>query len=189
MASISYNFPGVHEKCKVMTWDDGEIPIENLKRGDKIYTDSQKMKTGRFIKVECVIKYTKQNNFFILPKACIRSAQYDRPCIVTQTQVFSLDKYWYTSNDIQTLERTISKNIYSIILVDRTYTPVIEDIPCVGIGQCFIHETLQHRYIHSEDIIHDLKKFPGWTQGFITLENKYFILDDKTRELLKIQYI
>lgn len=135
-------------------------PMSQLLPGDCVATSSNSSAT-----VTCVVKYkmmlpvtqlVELNGMRITPYHPIRlqdGAQWVFPCdIKAPVAVFGCDY------------------VYNLVL-QSGHTIVVNGIECVTLGHGFESDSIvQHAYFGTQRVIDDLKAMPGWSQGYVTLE-------------------
>jgi len=156
--------PCFHGQCTVSMADGSSALVQNLKRGDLVSTPS-----GKAAEVLCVFKticagnvadlVELENNLLVTPYHPVRiQDQWTFPCNLSQPKKMTCDA------------------VYSFILKDE-HVMIINGTQCVSLGHNFTQEIVKHPYFGSQNVVEDLKKFKGWSDGLVQLQSGCLVRD------------
>jgi uncharacterized protein YegL len=153
-------------KCTVEMADGTKVQIKNLSKGDVVRTSEGKAT------VQCLLKTTE----YIGPMVSIETKS---NCLeITPWHPVRMNNTWAFPAYLDEVYKFMG-TVYNLIL-DNGHTVFIEGIECVTLGHNFEGEVIGHNYFGSQKVINDLKKFPGWNNGFIAIPSHYTRRDKET---------
>jgi len=75
---------------------------------------------------------------------------------------------WVFPRDVKQPQLADISSVYNIV-VDRHHIIFVNNVPLILPGHNYTEGVLKHEYLGSQDVINDLKRMPGWDNGFINL--------------------
>jgi hypothetical protein len=151
------------------------IPVKDLKKGDKVMTYDE---NGYYTpsEIECVIRTT-------CPGENALMIQIDDLQITPYHPIKKNDQ-WVFPIMLGKLDIINTPYIYSFITKNRK-SVIINDYIYATWGHELTGNVIEHEYYGSK-VIQDVKKFPGYKQGLVCLENN-MIKRDKDNKVCKIE--
>jgi len=168
----------------VSMMDGKKKVIKNLVKGDRVCTLSDVYDTGSPI-VEATVVCVLQTN--IISGSC-KITTLPNGLKVTPWHPINVQKRWIFPTDMYKTTNEECSAVYTIIL-DSFHTFMINDVWAITLGHGYYQNiTLNHVYWGTTAVTNDLKKFPGWKNGRVVIDNNYIIRDDLSKEVIAIRY-
>eukprot|EP00729_Bicosta_minor_P016125 gene16125-23790_t len=76
--------------------------------------------------------------------------------------------------------------VYTFVL-ETGHTAMISGMECVTLGHGFAEDVVRHPFFGSRQVVEDLRAFPGWAAGMITLQQACFRRSSSTGMIAAIR--
>jgi Mg-chelatase subunit ChlD len=141
----------------VLMLDGTRKLVRELKKGDQV-VDSQ----GNSARVVCLVAFPLE-----IPTKVVRV----QGLLITPKHPVRHEGQWVRAADAQPSDVALCDCIYNIVL-DRNHVVSINGLDLLTLGHG-LHDNpvVEHAYYGSQQVIEDLKKARGWTEGAVTLEH------------------
>eukprot|EP01027_Heterolobosea_sp_BB2_P022017 GEZU01032390.1.p1 GENE.GEZU01032390.1~~GEZU01032390.1.p1 ORF type:complete len:857 (+),score=225.75 GEZU01032390.1:111-2573(+) len=165
--------PCFHGECSVQMADGSHKLVQDLKKGDLIYTPS-----GTAVKVVCVLKTH-------CPQGTAELVELSGGLLITPYHPVKIgrgssDKKWYFPSDLGKAAELPCAAVYSFVL-EYGHVMVINGVECVTLGHGFQDEVVRHPYFGSQCIIRDLQTMPGWSEGLVEFCDACMVRDEASQ--------
>jgi len=158
--------------CQVLMGDKSLKKVENIKKGDLIYTPN-----GDVAQIECVVKTCCANS-----KASL--VELEGGLFVTPWHPVRLNGVWKFPSDIGIQKERDCPAVYNFVL-DKEHVIMINGVECVTLGHGMKGSVVEHNYFGSQIVLDDLKSCEGWEQGFVVLDGGNALIRDKETGLVR----
>ena len=152
--------------CLALMADNTLKMISNIIKGDEIYLPG-----GGSTKVVCVIKTIIQNRMTELVKL-------DGELLITPWHPVRIKGWQFPANLNQILELPCNA-VFNFVLEDG-HIMIINGVECVTLGHNFKEDVVSHPFFGTDKVINNLKKFPTWDSGLVTLKSGCMKRNSKT---------
>tara|TARA_B100000427_G_scaffold329413_1_gene345525 strand:- start:695 stop:2977 length:2283 start_codon:yes stop_codon:yes gene_type:complete len=174
------------EGCRVLMNDQGYKKVEEIRKGDRVITFS--LSDGVEIysesKVECVIR-TKctdgKANMVMIDN--LKITPYHPILLFNELKI---NKKWRFPIDIRGFEVIECNYMYTFVIENRE-SLLIEGSIFSTYGHYLRDGVVEHDYFGTDNVINDLKRFPGYEQGMVQLTEDSFIRDLKKNQIVAIK--
>ena len=156
--------------CLVTLKDGSKKEIKDIKKGDILRRKGMGGRAVMYATVRCLVKSQCYQNKcrmvqFTSPEGCLLITEY-HPMLYNGNWIFpcSLGKRHEVECDY----------IYNLVLEDNyghgDHIVEIGGFECVTMGHNYTHHVVKHEYFGSQNVVEDLKIFPGFNDGLVELE-------------------
>lgn len=165
------------QMCQITMADGNKKLLKDIVKGDSIKTfDVFYINKKTESKVVCVLKT-------IISNGKTNLVNFPSGLKITPWHPIKMLGGWdfpinYIEPKLQSCEAIIT-----LVLSDN-HVAFINDVPCITLGHNCNDKNLNHQYFGTSKIINDLKIISGWENGYITIDDTYFIRHNN--EVLKI---
>ena len=84
---------------------------------------------------------------------------------------------WIFPNTCKIIKNNTKQIVYNFVL-DSIHIMNINGINCCTLGHGFTGPVIYHNFYGTQNVINDLKKFPGYNDGLVSLFNENLVYDD-----------
>ena len=176
--SLSSNPPCFHGNCFVKMANNTVKKVNKLEKDDYVWTCFGPTK------VICVLQTNIKTgglDMVEFPTGLIITPYH--PIKWGDTNIFK--SWWMFPIDVNSTKKIRCEAVYSIAL-ERYHIININTINCICIGHRYESGILKHDYF-GQNIINDLSKMPGWSNGKIIIEQHQINRDTQTQLVNGIQ--
>ena len=154
-SSINSRFSGCFDGNSLVRMANNSLKhVYNLQKGDKVFGGAR---------IECVIKMKTNNQW--TQGVIINDA------IFTPWHPIMIDGEWKFPADVGDIEDVMIDAWYNLVLSDGV-SIILNGIEAVTLGHGLKGDVVEHPYFGTNKVIDALKKYPEWSNGFITISNK-----------------
>jgi len=145
-------------ECLVRLADGSQVPVQEVKKGDKVATPNP----DRPARVLCVVKTTCHQG-----KADL--VQLEGGLVVTPYHPVRVNGKWHFPRDLGEVMEKDCPFVYSFLL-EEGHVMVINGVECVALGHGFEEDqVVAHAYFGSKRVVEDLEAMRGWNDGLVEL--------------------
>ena len=136
--------------------------VRDIRRGDKVMTAG-----GGAATVLCVVK-----------TACgvggvTEMVQLPGGLAITPYHPVRVGGRWAFPKDLGVPAEVAADAVYTYVL-ESGHTVLIDGVECVTLGHGFNDDVVRHPFFGSQQVVDDLRAFPGWAAGIVTLQQGSF---------------
>eukprot|EP01117_Protostelium_nocturnum_P008919 TRINITY_DN3200_c0_g2_i2.p1 TRINITY_DN3200_c0_g2~~TRINITY_DN3200_c0_g2_i2.p1 ORF type:complete len:681 (-),score=189.66 TRINITY_DN3200_c0_g2_i2:1898-3940(-) len=154
-----------HGKCIVQMGDDTEKRVEQVKRGDILWTNS-----GR-CRVECVLKTEYR-------KGSARLVSFSNGLILTPYHPILLDGKWIFPIELKEEETIECSAVYTFLMEGEVTSVKINGIECITLAHGIEGDRVaSHEFFGTNRVKRAMESCNGWNQGLVSLVPEDFLRD------------
>jgi len=163
----SRNNPCFHGNCLVHMYDGSVKRVADIRKGDIIMTtDPNKNYKDT---VECVLKTC-------IPEKHTNMVELNNGWIGTPWHPVKINGQWIFPNNISNMKNVECDSVYTFLLTNKSMI-LVNQIESATLAHGLNDNVIYHPYFGTNAIINDLKKFTGWSNGYIEIHPSFITRD------------
>ena len=170
--SQNTNTPCFTGNCLVAMADGSDRFIKDLKKGDYVCALSNPANRNNVLVFPRVVAILQTN----IIGGVTDLVTLDNGLKITPWHPVLSSREWKFPSDINKSCKTFCDAVYTIVL-DGYHTCMINKMWCITLGHGYTHGILKHDYYGTSQVINDLMKLPGWSEGRVIIDNNYIVRD------------
>jgi hypothetical protein len=105
--------------------------------------------------------------------------KFDNGLIITNYHPVIVNGQWKFPIDVKKAENIFVDNYYNFVL-EKGHSMLVNDTFCITLGHGLKGAVVEHEYLGTDQVINDLMKLVGWTEGKVCIDNKMVKRDPRT---------